>query len=222
MLKDKNKSPADDNRQYFYNDEFYIRAEFPIIHNWIKEGSRIIDLGCGNGSLMKFIKENKNAETEGIEISESGVLAAINNGLKVKQGRIDNVDSYKEYANNQFDYAICNVTVQMVMFPEILIREMKRIARCQIISFPNFAFISNRFDLVFFGRMPKPMLFGYNWYDTGHIHQLSVKDFKMFCRRQNLIISKQSYLGLGFFGKIVNIFVPNLFSKVAIFLCQKK
>jgi len=64
MLKDKNKSPADDNRQYFYNDEFYIRAEFPIINNWIKEGSKIIDLGCGNGSLMKFIKENKNAENK--------------------------------------------------------------------------------------------------------------------------------------------------------------
>jgi methionine biosynthesis protein MetW len=87
------------------------------------------------------------------------------------------IDESLPYAADAFDYAICNVTIQMVMYPEILLAEMKRIARFQIVSFPNYAFYRSRLDVLFHGRVPKPSLFDYKWYSTGHIHPLSLKDF---------------------------------------------
>ena len=90
----------------------------------------------------------------------------------------EEIDEPLSYADNEFDLSICHITIQMVMYPEVLLKEMKRISKFQIISFPNFAFYKNRMDLLFNGRMPKPMLFGYKWFSTGHIHQFSLKDFE--------------------------------------------
>jgi len=209
-----------DNRNYIYNDNFYMRDEFPIIKDWIKDGSRIIDLGCGNGSLIRYLLDNKtNISIEGIEMSESGVNSAQKYGFKVKQGFIDKLEAYKEYKDEEFDYAICNATLQMVMHPEVLIKEMKKISKFQIITFPNFAYIFNRFELLFLGKMPETQLYGYRWYNTGHIHQLSIKDFKEFIKENGLCILKEKYIG-GIY-KIFKTF-PNLMSREGIFLLSKK
>jgi methionine biosynthesis protein MetW len=210
-----------DNRYYdFSNEDFYSRAEFPVITDWLSVGNKIIDLGCGNGSLMKYLKENKNVEIEGIEIAPSGVDFCLRQGLNARQGEIDKANTYIEYTDKQFDFAICNVTLQMVQYPEVLLKEMIRISRQQIISFPNFAYFENRLQLLFKGVMPKKMLFGYNWYNTGHIHQLSLKDFTNFCKNNNMEIIKVYHLGC--FRKIANLIWPNLFSKESIFLCKSK
>lgn len=165
----------DDNRQYDYSqNQSQNRAEYDYIFQLISSGSRVIDLGCGNGSLLKKLVEEKNVIAQGIEISVSGVEACRNKGLDVLQTRIDEKLPFKNF---EFDFSICNVTMQMVMYPEVLLKEMKRISRYQIISFPNFAFYKNRIDLLFNGRMPRPMLFDYKWYNTGHIHQFSISDF---------------------------------------------
>jgi methionine biosynthesis protein MetW len=124
--------------------------------------------------------------------------------------------------NKQFDYAICNVTIQMVMYPEVLVSEMKRIAHYQIISFPNFAQLLNRLDLLLRGRMPKPMLFGYDWYNTGHIHQLSVKDFLKLAEKFNLTICEQSHIGIGGLSGFIVKGNPNLLSTTAIYLLMDK
>lgn len=214
-------NPAvNDNRHYHYDDNLYFRKEFPIISSWIEEGAKVIDLGCGNGALMKYLVENRKVNIEGIEISASGVEVCKKNGLMTVAGEIDKKDTYNNYTNKQFDYAICNVTLQMVMYPEILINEMKRIAKNIIISFPNFGYIGNRFDLLFHGRMPLPMMYGYKWYNTGHIHQLSIRDFESFCRENNIKIINSSQLG--FFNFIANHLFANLFSKVAVYLCSGK
>lgn len=164
-----------DNRNYDYNSTpVEEREEYKLICEMVEPNSKVIDLGCGNGSLLENLIKEKNVKGEGIELSSSGVEICQRKGLKVQRGRIDEKLSF---ANDTFDYAICNVTIQMVMFPEVLLSEMKRIAKYQIVSFPNFAHYKNRIDLLLRGRMPKPMLFGYKWYNTGHIHQLSVKDF---------------------------------------------
>ena len=210
-----------DNRCYNFNKEgFYVRAEFPIISEWLKDGNKAIDLGCGNGSLIKYLKERKNIEIEGIEIVQSGVDFCLHNGFKAEQGEIDKTETYAKFSNNQFDVAICNVTLQMVQYPEILLKEMMRISKYQIISFPNFAYFENRLELFFNGVMPKKMLFGYHWYNTGHIHQLSLKDFKNFCKKNNIEIIKVKHLGC--FRKIANLIWPNFFSKESIFLCKSK
>ena len=138
---------------------------------------------------------------------------------KVKLGRID---THLKYKHNQFDYAVCNVTLQMVSYPEVLIKEMKRISKKQIISFPNFAFILNRFDLLINGRMPRFCLFGYDWYSTGHIHQLSLKDFKYFCQNENIKIVNEHHIipSLSLVPKKLLKAFPNLFSLTSIFLTK--
>lgn len=164
-----------DNRNYDYSIAFAEeREEYKLICELIEPNSKVIDLGCGNGSLLEKLIKEKNVKGEGVELSSSGVEACKKKGLKVLQGRID---EKLPFDDNVFDYSICNVTIQMVMYPEVLLSEMKRISKYQIVSFPNFAFYKNRLDLLLKGRMPKPMLFGYKWYSTGHIHQLSIKDF---------------------------------------------
>ncbi|MBL7057786.1 methyltransferase domain-containing protein [Patescibacteria group bacterium] len=211
-----------DNRKYnFVDSGFYFRAEFPVICEWIIDGSKIIDLGCGDGSLMKYLSERKKIEIEGIDVSETGVEICKKNNLKAFVGEIDKQETYKKYSNNQFDYAICNVTIQMVMYPDVLVREMKRIAKNLIISFPNFAYFGNRLDLLFNGCMPKPMLHSYEWYNTGHIHQLSLFDFEKYCREEAFLKITRKY-HLGCFRFFANISSPNFFSKETIYLCCDK
>ncbi len=164
-----------DNRNYNYSGFLHSdREEYPVIIQLVEPNKKVIDLGCGNGSLLELLREQKNCQTAGVEISDSGIEQCRKKDLNVLHAKIDEPLPFED---NSFDYSICNVTIQMVMYPEILLKEMKRISRYQIISFPNFAYYKNRIDFLLKGRMPKPMLFGYEWYSTGHIHQLSLNDF---------------------------------------------
>ncbi|MEO8233557.1 MAG: methionine biosynthesis protein MetW [Ignavibacteriota bacterium] len=221
MKHDINSPIYNDNRKYDYSfSENEDRAEYSKIVQLISPHSKVIDLGCGNGSLLKLLKEKKNIQDYGIELSESGVEICIKKGLKVVQGRIDR---RLDIQDDSFDYSICNVTIQMVNYPEVLLREMKRISKRQIISFPNFGFYKNRIDLLINGRMPKPMLFGYNWYSTGHLHQLSIKDFYDLIEATEgvnvtKVILEQS--ANPFKNYFLNKF-PNLFQVLPIFLLEK-
>ena len=210
-----------DNRKYTYSEKNDThRIEYDIIEKWIPQNAKIIDLGCGDGNLMSFIQKQKNTICKGIEISESGVEIAQNRGLDVVQGRID---VKLPFENQAFDYSICNVTMQMVEYPEVLFTEMLRISKVQIISFPNFAYFSNRFQLFFGGRMPKKMLFGYNWYNTGHIHQFSIQDFYDLLNQYNLKVINKDFLpyNQGVMKMIANI-NPNFFQRIAIFQITNK
>lgn len=211
---------SNDNRQYNYDENFYFRAEYPIITEWVKEGSKVIDLGCGNGALMKYILERKNVSIEGIDFSTSGVEVCKANGLKAVLGAIDQKGTYLDYSDDYFDYAICNVSLQMVSYPEIVLQEMRRISKYIIVSFPNFAHVTNRFELLFKGRMPQSMLYGYKWYNTGHIHQFSIDDFEKMIKEMDLEIVEVEHVGR--WKKIANFFLPNIFSKESIYLLRKK
>jgi methionine biosynthesis protein MetW len=215
------KPALNDNRNYNYSGfEEFERPDYKYIIELVEENSKVIDLGCGNGSLIKLLKENKNCNVKGIEISDSGVQISRRRGLDVNKGRIDEKLPFSE---NEFDYSICHVTIQMLMYPETLIREMKRISKYQIISFPNFAFYKNRLDLLFKGKMPEKMLFGYKWYNTGHIHQLSIKDFiELLNEIGGFEVLKQTYVKSDSVIKnfLMKLF-PNLFQQVSIFLLSK-
>lgn len=211
-----------DNRDYdyssFHEDH---RAEYDIICSMIHQGASVLDLGCGNGSLLQLIRDKHQAQVSGMELSHSGVEVCRAKGLDVLEGRIDMT---LPYADNQFDIAICNVTIQMVQYPEVLLREMIRVSKKQIVSFPNFAYFKNRWDLLFAGRMPKPMLFGYHWYDTGHIHQLSLRDFaELLDKEKGLEAMKCDKVPVGKFPvDLLARFFPNLFVKIAIIELEKK
>ena len=207
-----------DNRNYSYgkDNQTCNRHEYLYIQRWVTEGAKVIDLGCGNGSLLSILKEKKGITEFGIEISESGVNACRTRGINARTGRID--VELTDIEDSSFDYAVCNVTIQMVMYPETLLKEMKRISKYQIISFPNFAYIFNRIELLLYGRMPRKLLGGYSWHDTGHIHQFSIKDFKdTISNLTGLKINKSHYYGG--LGKL-NIMCPNLLASSAIFMTE--
>lgn len=212
---------SNDNRRYNYTDhETQERDEYPIIESFIQPNSKVIDLGCGNGSLLKLLKDKKNIHEYGIEMVQSGADIGLEKGLNVCQGLIDS--PLDEVEDKQFDYAICNVTIQMVRYPEVLLSEMKRIAHYQIVSFPNFAHWRNRLDLLLKGRMPKPMLFGYEWYSTGHIHQLSIRDFLDLVEKYKLTVCEEIHVGGGGFTRHIRNYKPNLFSTISIYLLKDK
>lgn len=207
-----------DNRDYYWTEDVSTRPEYPSIENWVTEGAGVIDLGCGNGSLLALLKERKRVSELGIEITESGVDSCLKKGIKARVGRID--IELKDISNDSFEFAICNVTLQMVMYPEVTLKEMKRIAKYQIVSFPNFAYLLNRLELLLMGRMPRRLLGGYDWYNTGHIHQFSIKDFKeTITNLIGLKIKDRCYYG-GMRG--LNSISPNLLAAGAIFLTEKQ
>lgn len=140
-------------------------------------------------------------------------------GLEVQQGRIDEQLPFQE---NEFDFSICHITIQMVMYPEILLKEMKRISKFQIISFPNFEFYKNRIELLFKGRRPKKMLFGYSWFNTGHIHQLSIKNFEELIKTiGGFEIIKKSFIKSNSFKDKLVVLSPNLLMQFPIYLLRK-
>lgn len=207
-----------DNRNYDYSNVFSEeREEYKLICDLVEPNKTVIDLACGNGSLLEKLIKEKKVTCEGIELSDSGVEVCKVKGLKVHKGRIDEKLPFED---NSFDYSICNVTIQMVMYPEVLLSEMKRISKYQIVSFPNFAHYKNRLDMLFRGRMPKPMLFGYKWYSTGHIHQLSIKDFYELVEGiGKLKVLKEVYIsGENSIKKIATSFFPNLFAPIILLL----
>lgn len=214
-------SPShNDNRNYDYRNAFTEeREEYKLVCELVEHNTKVIDLGCGNGSLLEKLIKEKNVTAEGIELSESGVEVCKVKGLKVLKGKID---EKLHFEDNSFDYSICNVTIQMVMYPEVLLSEMKRISKYQIISFPNFGYYKNRVDLLFKGRMPKPMLFGYKWYSTGHIHQLSIKDFyELVGDIGGMKLVRKEYLASSnSLKKAIADYFPNLFAPIVIVVLQ--
>lgn len=209
-----------DNRNYDYS--LYsqgIRDEYSIIVKFVNPNSSVIDLGCGDGELLSLLVKEKNVAAAGVELSSTGVKKCLDKNLDVIQGRIDQPLPFKE---KEFDYSICNVTLQMVNYPEILLSEMKRISNYLIVSFPNFAFFKNRFELFFNGTMPKTMLYGYSWYNTGHIHQLSIADFYFLLNKIGglKVISSEFIPNPGGIKTFLMKSFPNLFQQIPIFLIK--
>ncbi len=207
---------ASDNRSYEYEGTaLQMRDEYDLILSLIPAGASVLDLGCGDGTLLGLMKEKKQVRGTGIDISPSGVAAAASRGLDAKVGRID---GGLDLPDDSFDVAVCNVTIQMVEYPERLLSEMKRVARQLIVSFPNFAFYRNRLELLVRGRMPRATLFGYSWYATGHIHQLSYSDFLDLVGDVGglKVIGRASPPPRGLLRRILSPLAPDLFHLITV------
>lgn len=227
MSNSRSQEPSyvklNDNRNYSYSkyDEGF-RLEYSYIESLTEPREKVIDLGCGNGRLLEHLREKKNIQGFGIDSSSSGVSLTQSKGFACEQQAID--QGLDQFESKSFDLAVCNVTIQMLMYPEKLVQEMKRISKRQIISFPNFAFYKARLELLFQGKMPPVGLFGYKWYSTGHIHQLSYKDFVDFCESQSLEILDFKAVRQkegGWRSILINKW-PNLFSQTCLFLTREK
>ena len=193
---------------------------YKIVCSLISNNSRVLDLGCGDGRLLKILKNEKNIKGLGVEINQDSVLEALQKGLNIVQGDLDK--GLEEFQDKSFDFAILNQTLQSTKNPEFVIYEMLRVAKKCIVSFPNFAYWKVRFYLFFKGKMPKSKVLPYEWYNTPNVHLLTISDFFEFCKKRNISIEKSVYLTKrksrsGFL--IRNI--ANFFSEEAIFIITK-
>lgn len=166
-----------------------MRFDLQIIASWIKPRAKVLDLGCGEGELLAFLKEHKEVIGTGIEYQEAKVAQCIAKGLPVLQGDINS--EVHDYQDNAFDYVILSQTLQQVYDPEKLIHTMLRIGRQAIVSFPNFSHWRIRMQLFATGYAPKNRQLPYEWYNTPNIRVITLKDFRKFARLAGFAIQKE-------------------------------
>jgi len=167
-----------------------MRFDLEIIGEWIAPNSKVLDLGCGEGTLLKYLQEEKGVQGRGIELSEEKVVQCIKKGLSVLQGDIN--QEVTDYADNAFDYVILSQTLQQVYEPDRLIEELLRIGRRVVLSFPNFSHLSCRLQLLFKGRAPRTSELPYSWYNTPNIRVMTIRDFKDFSKERGFSIIRKA------------------------------
>ena len=175
--------------------EQLIRADRDLITEIVPQGSHVLDLGCGDGSLLSRLIEEKGAKGRGLDIDEHNLILCMERGLSVTQGNLD--DGLGDFLDNSYDYVILNQTLQVIKKPDKVIREMLRVGRFGIVGFPNFGHWFLRMSLLFRGRMPKSSALPFEWYNTPNIHQLTIRDFRNYCQSENISIIREEYFIAG-------------------------
>ena len=161
------------------------RPDFDLITAWIEPGHRVLDLGCGDGSLLRHLVDSRGVRGVGVEIDDANILAAIRNGINVLQGNLEK--GLDEFADQSFDHVILSRTLQTVRHTEGILREMLRVGREAVVSFPNFAYWKNRLA-VLNGRMPVSEDLPYQWFDTPNVRFFTISDFEDLCGRMGVAI----------------------------------
>ena len=170
------------------------RPDFDAIASWIRPESRVLDLGCGNGDLLKYLTEKRAAKGYGVEINDDNLLASVRRGINVIQ--MDLESGLSVFESNSFDYVVLSQTLQAVQQTELIVKEMLRVGKEGIVTFPNFGYWQHRFDIMR-GRMPVSEDLPYQWYDTPNIHLCTLKDFETFCARLSVRVLERMVLTRG-------------------------
>jgi methionine biosynthesis protein MetW len=191
------------------------RSDFAIISDIVEPGSKVLDLGCGDGALLAWLAEHKAVKARGIEIDGAKAQRAIARGVSVYHGDIE--EALEDYPDLAFDYVILSETLQETMRPLKIVREMLRVARRAIVAFPNFGHWSVRLSLLWTGCAPKTKLFPHEWYESPNIHILTVHDFEALAVRENLVIERRYFLS----GPRKISILPNVLAELAVYLVTK-
>jgi len=193
------------------------RPDLANIKQWIKPGSRVLDLGCGDGTLLCMLRDELGVTGYGLEIEPDNIIQCLRKGINVIQRDLD--AGLSDFDEQSFDYVIMTQTLQAVHFPDQILTEMLRVGREGIVTFPNFGYWKNRLQLGFGGKMPVSKTLPAQWYDTMNIHLCTVKDFESLCYLHKTQILEQIVVDRGHRTNIS--FLPNLMGEIAIFRCQR-
>ena len=195
-----------------------MKKEFKVIAELLPKNIRVLDVGCGDGSLMNLLITEKNIEARGLEIKEEHVKKCIKKGLSVIEG--DAETELHQFPDHSFDYVILSQTLQAFYSPEKVLKDLLRVGKSAIVSIPNFGYWKVRTSLLFYGKMPITKTLPYSWHDTPNLHMCSIKDFFYFCKDKNVKIDKIIGLNENRTSKINknNLEIKNFFSKLGIFL----
>lgn len=169
-----------------------VRPEVDLFRDWVPQGARLVDLGCGDGAVASRLATERGARVSGVEIDPDGVTIARRRGVDAITG---DLDEGLPFADGSFDIALINVTLHMVYRPRFVLEEALRVAPRVIVTFPNFGYWVYRLELAA-GRFPKHSLYGYNWYDTRHIHLFTRADLGDLCRELGVRITAERHTGL--------------------------
>tara|TARA_B100000446_G_scaffold128697_1_gene120627 strand:+ start:5646 stop:6257 length:612 start_codon:yes stop_codon:yes gene_type:complete len=163
-----------------------LRPDLSIIQKWVKPNSQVLDLGCGKGELLSFLKAEKNVRGYGLEINPEKITHCIKNGINVIEQNLDS--GLSNFKDNSIETVIMAQALQAVQNPDVLVDEMLRIGNQAIVTFPNFGYWRTRLYLLLKGRMPMSEALPYNWYDTPNIHLCTFKDFEQLCHNKGIKI----------------------------------
>ena len=199
-----------------------MKKEFKIIAQLIENNTRVLDVGCGDGILMKYLKDNKNIDTRGLEISKNNVQICIGKGLAVIEGNAEK--DLQQFPNSSFDYVILSQTLQAFYNPEKVINDLLRVANKAIVTIPNFGYWKVRSHLLFKGTMPITKNLPDEWYNTPNLHMCTIKDFFNFCFKKKIKLYKSIALHEQKTSNInkMNLNLKNLSSELGIFLIENE
>ena len=198
-----------------------MKNEFKVIADLVEKNTRVLDVGCADGVLMEFLRDNKNIDIRGLEISKNKVQKCIEKGLTVIEGNAE--FDLKQFPDKSFDYVVLSQTLQAFLNPELVINELLRVGKKAIVTIPNFGYWKVRLHLLIKGTMPVTDTLPDQWYDTPNLHMCTIKDFVYFVRSRNFKIFKSLALNDRNVSLInnTNLGIKNLFADLGIFLIEK-
>lgn len=192
-----------------------LRSDLALISRWIREGSRVLDLGCGDGSLLVYLRDNRGVSGYGLEIDDHHIVQCMGAGVNVIQTDLD--AGLHEFGTGQFDYVIMTQTLQAVRFPDRVLLEMLRIGREGIVTFPNFAHWKLRLHLALRGVMPVTRALPHQWYNTPNIHLCTLTDFERLCHDRGIEVLQRAVVDIEHQEVPLMRVFPNLLGELAIY-----
>ncbi|SFR53616.1 methionine biosynthesis protein MetW [Thiomicrospira sp. ALE5] len=199
-----------------------ITPEFSLITDWITPESHVLDLGCGDGTLLNHLKQTRNIRGYGMEIDPHKNVLALQNGVNVIQSNLDSEDLIHYFDPSSFDFVIMTQALQVVRRPDLLLKHMLTIGKQIIITFPNFGHWKMRAQLLLKGRMPETDTLPYRWYDTPNIHLCTFNDFEDLCEENNIEIVAKAVVNNQHKSNLGTRMLPNLLGEVALYKIQRK
>lgn len=196
-----------------------MRIDLSLISDWIKPGTRVLDLACGDGTLLAYLQTEKNVTGYGIEIDANHIIECLDKGVNVIQTDLD--AGLSDFDENSFDYVVMTQSLQAMHFPAKLLDEMLRIGREGIVSFPNMGHWRCRMQLALGGHMPVTRTLGHSWYDTPNIHLCTLRDFENLCAKQEIHILQRAAVDYSHRPRALIDLAPKLFAEIALYRFRK-